>query len=217
VESRGELTTVRFFEELYAIVVGLGLAVSVERILDFGSKAPLVEFRDLALFLAYLNFAFPLAHASIRYLDLAYVDRAIPLGKARVLGDLALGMGHFLWLIALAFLVTRPFVFVWVAVALLIGRPIRDAIVAIFGGETLGFDRVVARVHLICIGALVALALTGVALDDDAGRVVVRAGTLAVALGFALGHYLGAYDYFFPSRIAEDGAHNRKRASGDPR
>jgi hypothetical protein len=217
VESRGELTTVRFFEELYAIVVGLGLAVSVERILDFGSKAALVELRDLALFLAYLNFAFPLAHASIRYLDLAYVDRAIALGKARVLGDLALGMGHFLWLIALAFLVTRPFVFVWVAVALLIGRPIRDGLVAAFGGAALAFDRVVARIHLISVAALIALALVGLALGDDTGRSVVRIGTLAIALGFALGHYLGAYDYFFPTRTSAEEPQSRNRPADDPR
>jgi hypothetical protein len=200
VESRGELTTVRFFEELYAIVVGLGLAVSVEQVLDTGTDGSLVEPRHLFLFLAYLNFAFPLAHASIRYLDLAYVDRAIPLGKPRVLGDLALGMGHFLWLIALAFLVTRPFAFVWIAVALLIGRPARDAIVLWTGGQTLAFDRSIGRVHLGCIAGLVAVGATGHLIGGDDGRWLIRIATVVIALGFALGHYLGAFDYFFPKR-----------------
>ena len=82
-------TSLRFFEELYAVVVGLGLAVAVEQVLDLGSD-DVVSLENVPLFLAYLNLAFPLAHASVRYLDLAYSEDQLSFGRSRVLGDLVL-------------------------------------------------------------------------------------------------------------------------------
>src|SRR3712207_3630169 len=101
-----------FFEELYAIVVGLGLAVAVEHVVDLDRDGIPVALGEIPLFLAYLNIAFALAHASVRYLQLAYSESAVgALGRVRVIADLVLGVGHFLWLIGLSFLIGRPVVF----------------------------------------------------------------------------------------------------------
>lgn len=196
--TRAEATTVRFFEQLYAIVVGLGLALAVEQVLDLGDRDGLVELAHLPLFLAYINLAFPLAHASVRYLELAYVDRvAGSLGKGRVLADLVLGTGHFLWVITLSFLITRPVAFVWVAVVLLAGRPLRDAGLSLGRRAPLEFDRAVDRVHLLAIVELLCVLGTGLLLSGDAELWTVRLGALAGSLLFAAGLYLSAFGFFF--------------------
>jgi hypothetical protein len=196
--TRGESTTVRFFEQLYAIVVGLGLALAVEEVLDLGREGVPVRAEHLALFLAYINVAFPLAHASVRYLELAYVDRAVGrLGKGRVLADLVLGTGHFLWLITLSFLIARPIAFLWVAIVLLLGRPARDLLLSAAGRQPLEFDRAVARVHLIAIAVLVGVVGAAMPLDGDARLWVARFGGLAGSLTFAIGLYLLAFGFFF--------------------
>lgn len=194
--SDGASTTVRFFEQLYAIVVGLGLTLAVERILDLSNGDVSIRLELLPLFLAYLNFAFPLAHASVRYLDLAYVERqAGPIGKPRVLGDLILGIGHFLWLITLSLLIANETAFALVAIVLLIGRPIRDLFVGLAGSKVLAFDRIVAIVHIAtALGLGVVL---GIAQVIDGGVWLLRVGALTASLGFALGLYLGAFPFFF--------------------
>ncbi len=196
--TRAEATTVRFFEQLYAIVVGLGLALAVEQMLDLGGRDGLVRLAHLPLFLAYINFAFPLAHASVRYLELAYVDRVVGrLGKGRVVADLVLGTGHFLWLIALSFLITRPVAFCWVAVVLLAGRPVRDLGLSLARRPPLEFDRAVDRIHLLAMAVLLGvLAATSLA-TGDAERWIVRLGALAGSLLFAAGLYLSAFGFFF--------------------
>jgi hypothetical protein len=181
--TRGESTTVRFFEQLYAIVVGLGLAVAVEQVLDLGSGNVSVRLAHLPVFLAYINLAFPLAHASVRYLELAYVDRSVGrLGKGRVIADLMLGTGHFLWLITLSFLIQRPGGFVWVAIVLLVGRPWRDLLVYIAGGRPLEFDRTVARVHLLAIAVFLCVVVASVFTAGTTELWILRLGALACSL-----------------------------------
>jgi hypothetical protein len=198
--TRGEATTVRFFEQLYAIVVGLGLALAVEQVLDLGGDGASVRFEHVPLFLAYINLAFPLAHASVRYLEIAYVDRAAgPLGRGHVLADLSLGTGHFLWLITLSFLVTSPTAFVWVAIVLLVGRPWRDLLISLAGRRPLDFDRAVARVHLVAIAVLLCLVAVSRVVEGSADLWVLRAGGLAGSFIFAIGLYLTAFRFFFPS------------------
>ena len=199
--TRSEGTTVRFFEELYAIIVGLGLALAIEQLIDLNRDGIPLTTEHVPLFLAYLNLAFPLAHSSVRYLDLAFIDKAAgQLGKARVLGDLALGMGHFLFLITLSFLVTRPSAFAVAAILLLVGRPGRDAIVMMVGGKTLAFDRKVASIHLATIGLLVITLLVALVADGDGELWILRVGVLAASFVFALGLYLGAFDFFFSTK-----------------
>ena len=195
-----------FFEELYAIVVGLGLALAIEQVIDLSRSGVPVAFEHVPLFLAYLNIAFALAHASVRYLQLAYTDGGISLGRGRVIGDLALGVGHFLWLMALSFLITRPSAFAYTAIVLLIGRPLRDGFLALGNRPRLDFDKKVAVIHL---STIVALATTlGVAALATGGAEtwVLRIGTLAASLLFGLGLYVFAFSFFFPTGASTEGS-----------
>ena len=205
VVARRERSTTGFFQELYAVVVGLGLALAVEQVIDLGRSGVPVDLEHVPVFVAYLNLAFALAHASVRYLELVYVDRRLgPLGKPRVIGDLALGFGHFLWLIVLSFLVTRPVAFAYVAILLLVGRPARDAALALGGRGRLDFDRKVATIHLVTIGVLAAGVLATQLVGQDGEAWVMRWAILGASLVFGLGLYVSAFADFFP--FAEDGA-----------
>ena len=202
--TRGETTTVRFFEQLYAIVVGLGLALAVEQALDLERSGIPVSFEQLPLFLAYLNLAFPLAHASVRYLELAYVDRVVgTLSKGRVLRDLALGTGHFLLLIALSLLISRPIAFTYGAVLLLVGRVGRDVILWLIGHRLLEFDRKVARIHSVTVICLLVSGLGAQLVAGDGEAWAARIGTLAASFVFALGLYLSAFTFFFSNEDRE--------------
>ena len=199
--DRDRGTSVRFFEQLYAIVVGLGLAVAVEQIIDPDSTGFPIAFEHVPIFLAYLNIGFALAHSSVRYLELGYEDRLLGnLGKGRVLGDLVLGVGHFLWLITLSFLVTRPLPFVYVMIVLLIGRPVRDGIIRLTGRQTLSFDDKVAAIHLVTVAFLGAALAVAEAAGTDGENPIFRGAVLAASLVYGLGLYLTAFPFFFGSR-----------------
>ena len=196
---RSERSTTGFFQELYAVVVGLGLALAVEQIIDLGRTGVPVDLEHVPVFLAYLNIAFALAHGSVRYLELAYLERRLgPLGKGRVVGDLALGVGHFLWLIVLSFLITRPVAFACTAILLLVGRPARDGVLVLGRRERLDFDRKIATVHLVTIAVLGAGLLVSRLAGQDAEAWVMRTVTLAASLVFGLGLYVMAFADFFP-------------------
>ena len=202
--SRSENITVRFFEELYAIVVGLGLALAIEQIVDLDKDGLPILVEHLPVFLAYLNIAFPLAHSSVRYLELAYVDKdAGALSKQRVLGDLALGMGHFLFLLSLSFLVTRPAAFAGSALLLLIGRPARDVLISLGRGTVLPFDRKVAHIHVLAMILLGITLIAAAPLNDESEVWTARIGILITSLIYAIGLYLWAFEYFFSDNETE--------------
>lgn len=188
-----------FFEQLYAIVVGLGLAVAVQQVLDLGRDGIPISLEDLPLFLAYLNIAFALAHASVRYLQLAYGESLVgPLGRGRVVADLVLGVGHFLWLIVLSLLIGRPDAFLWATVLLLVGRPLRDEVLRLRGRERLSFDRSVSVIHGVTI-VCVLVTLTVARLTHGPAELwVLRTGGLIASIVFGLGLYVFAFDFFFP-------------------
>lgn len=196
--ARGNTTS--FFEELYAIVVGLGLALGVEQVIDLRRDGIPVDPKHLALFFAYLNFSFTLAHASVRYLQLAYLDSELGrLRRGRVVGDLVLGVGHFLWLIVLSFLISRPDMFLWTVIVLLVGRPVRDGVLAIAGRPRLDFDRKVAVVHIAVILMLLGVLLIGQLVGEEARDLFLRGGGVLASIVFGLGLYLFAFEFFFPA------------------
>lgn len=195
--GRGGSTSVRFFEQLYAIVVGLGLAVAAEQVIDLEKEIP-IAWGEVPLFFAYLNIGFALAHSSIRYMELAYEDRALGrLGKGRVIWDISLGVGHFLFLIGLSFVISRPLVFIYFAIVLLLGRPLRDGILRMAGRERLEFDDKVATIHIITIVFLAAILVVSGLTGGSTESATVKVAVLAASLLYGLGLYLTAFEYFF--------------------
>jgi hypothetical protein len=194
-----------FFGDLYAVVLGLGLVLGVEQVVDLSRDGIPVSPRDLALFFAYLNFAFALAHASVRYLQLAYGEEGLgPLRKGRVVADLILGIGHFLLLIALPLFISRPSTFLWTTVLLLLGRPVRDWILRWGRHPTHDFDRKVAAVHLVCLAFLILTILIGQSIGAGSRDLVLRAGAVIASVLFGMGSYLFAFEFFFPSGSRAD-------------
>lgn len=194
--GRAQPSPVRFFEELYAVVVGIGVALAVEQVIRLERPGFPVAFEHVPVFLGYLNIAFALAHSSVRYLELAYVERALgTLGRGRVLGDLVLGVGQFLWLIVLSFLVTRPAMFAYGAVILLAGRPVRDGLLMLSSRPRLEFDNKVARIHGFTIAVFLSGVVAAALSDDDVW--ILRVAALIASLVFGLGLYLSAFPFFF--------------------
>ena len=192
-------SSVGFFEELYAVVVGLGLALAIEQVIDLDRSGLPVRAEHVVMFLAYLNLAFAHAHASVRYLQLTYSKPGFVPDKTRVVADLVLGVGHFLWLITLSFLITRPVAFAVIAIVMLIGRPVRDLVLRLGGREWLDFDRKVATVHLVTIGLLAIGLGAALVTPSSSEDLVMRSATIVASLVFGLGVYLRAYDHFFPA------------------
>ncbi|HEV3473492.1 MAG TPA: hypothetical protein VG408_09885 [Actinomycetota bacterium] len=93
------------------MIVGLGLALSAEQLIDLERSGVPVRWEHVPLFTTYLALALPFSHASVRYLDLTYLGRSV--GATRTVADIIYGGGNFIWLIALAFFVSRPVVFGW--------------------------------------------------------------------------------------------------------
>lgn len=200
-DDRADASSVSFFEQLYAVVVGLGLALAVQQVIDLHRTGIPVRFEHLPLFLAFLNFAFALAHASVRYLQLAYVQGEVgSLRRGRVMGDLILGVGHFLLLIALSLLITRPAAFAVAVIVLLVGRPARDLLFTLAGHHPMDFDRSVAVIHGVAIAVVAASLIAAAATAGDAETWVLRIGVAAASLVFGLGLYSFAFRFFFPSR-----------------
>jgi hypothetical protein len=195
-------TPASFFEELYAIVVGLGLALAVEQIIQPGRSGLPVRTEHAAVFLAYLILAFALAHSSVRYLQLGYDDGGLVLNRTRVVADLVLGVGQFLFLISLAFLITRPTAFAIGAILLLVGRPFRDLILGGLGYERLELDRKVATLHTVTVGILaIALAASQV-VSPGSETLIMKIAVLIGSLVFGLGLYVWAFEFFFPGEEA---------------
>lgn len=197
--ERTDTASVGFFEALYAVVVGLGLALAAEQVIDLQHRGVPVRSQHLPLFLAFLDIAFALAHSSVRYLQLAYVQGEVGvLRRGRVLGDLVLGVGQFLLIIAMALLITRPATFAVVVIILLLGRPARDLLLQMGGRKTLEFDRVVRLIHIVTV-AIVAVTLIAASLArGSVGIWIQRGGVLTASLVFGLGMYAFAFDFFFP-------------------
>lgn len=191
-----------FFVELYAVVVGLGLAFAVEQVIEPGRTGFPVRTEHAAVFLAYLNLAFALAHSSVRYLQLGYDEGGIVLDKTRVVADLVLGVGQFLLLISLAFLITRPTAFAVGAILLLVGRPLRDLVLGTLGHGRLEFDRKVATLHTVTVLVLAIGLGTSQILSTGDEVLLMKFTTLVGSLVFGLGLYVWAFDFFFPKEVA---------------
>ena len=193
---------IRFFKELYPVVVGVALALAAEQIVDLHKSGVPIRWEHLPLFVAWIAVAMPFAHLAVRYLDFTYGrrERGETVGKVFTLGNVAFGAGHFLWLIGLALFVTRPFVFGYGLVIFFGGVVIRATFLRLHPrGWLAPVEERANLVHACCIGAwLVILVFAQLMLDGTVQVWVARAGVLAVSVAYPFALYLSAYDLFFP-------------------
>ena len=184
----------RFFNDLYTVVVGVALTLSVEQLVDLDRPGIPILWEHVPLFVAWLAVAFPFAHVFIRYLDLEGMA-----GRGLAMGNIFVGATHYLWIIALALVTTRPVVFGYGLVVFLTGVLARDLFLRFHPRVPLSdLERAVAPVFAVAVAGWLAVMLLGqLTLDGDAEVWAIRGGVLAVSLVFAFGIYLRAFDFFF--------------------
>ncbi|MGH2807535.1 MAG: hypothetical protein ACRDKT_09675 [Actinomycetota bacterium] len=196
----GLTNPLRFCEQLYAVVVGLGLALAANHVVQFSQVGGPVRSEHIPLFVAYLAFAFPLAHAAVRYIDLAYVEQRFgPTPPARGIMDVLLDGVRMWWLIALALHVAQPENFAYLTIFLFASELGRAALSRVLGRRPPSrLERnltILSAGTLVVAGVLLLIAQVGV--GNDAGVWIVRIGIHVTALTYAVAMYAGSYSYFF--------------------
>ena len=149
------------------------------------------------MFVAYLSLALPFSHASNRYLDDTYVGRSV--GTMRSVADIIYGGGNFIWLIALAFLISRPLVFGWSMVIWLAGGEVRAAILRLMPRATrTHFQDLLHRINAVMLaGTLVVMGAAILLFEGSAQSWVIRYGLLALGFAYPVILYGSAHQYFF--------------------
>jgi len=203
VELRDE--PVRFFKELYPVVVGVAMALAVERLVDLNKPGVPIRWQHVPLFVSWLAVTLPFSHLAVRHLDFAYGERrqaGEPIRRGATLENIALGAGQFMWIIALALFVTRPMVFGYGLVIFLGGILIRNAVLHLHPRGWLSqLERRASRVHVAAVAAWLAIMLLATfALDGSPQTWTIRGGILAVSVAYPFVLYLTSYDYFFGTR-----------------
>lgn len=198
--SRRPEDPIRFFKDLYAVVVGVALTLAVEQIVDLDRSGVPIRWEHAPLFVAWISVAFPFAHIFVVYLDDAYERRREGVSlRGLWTGNIIVGAAHYLWIIALALFFTRPFVFGYGLVLFMGGVMARDLLLRVHPrGWLSDLERRVGPVFaLATAGWLVAMLACQLLAHGSAQTWAIRGSVLAISLGFAFGVYLRAYDHFF--------------------
>jgi hypothetical protein len=190
-------------QELYAVVVGLGLALAAEQVVDLSRSIP-VRWEVVPLFVGYLSIALPYSHAGVRYLDSTYAD-ASAVSRPRVMADIFFGAGNFIWMIALALFVSRPFIFGSALVIWLLGVLARSLILRLLPrGERSAMERTTDPMNVgLVVAAVVVLAISR-GFDAETEVWAARIGLLIIGIVYAGVMYGLGFGYFFPSASEPD-------------
>jgi hypothetical protein len=191
---------VRFFKDLYAVVVGVALTLAVEQLVDLHREGVPIRWEHVPLFISWVSVAFPFAHIFVRYLDVLYGKRIEGgAGRGLAMGNIFVGATHYLWIIALALFFTRPLVYGYALVLFIAGALVRDLFLRRHPRAWHSdLERRVAPVFVVTtLGWLAVMVFSQLALDGSTRDWTIRGGVLALSLVFAFGIYLRAYDYFF--------------------
>ena len=106
--------SVRNLENLYSVVVGLGLSMAIMNIVE-ASRAPIpIKLALLPLFLSYLVTLIPFYHGALRHLDVTYIERSGHQVRAgALLADFLILFVESCFLVALALLLPSPQLYSW--------------------------------------------------------------------------------------------------------
>ncbi len=102
----------RHLQEVYAVVLGVALVLSVEQVIHVGEEGSPFRGQLVLPFLAFVSLAFSIYHWGVTYLDRRYADRrATSDSRSGVFVDLLVGTTELLTLIGLSILISRPSTF----------------------------------------------------------------------------------------------------------
>jgi hypothetical protein len=118
--KEAQKNSVRNLQNLYSIVVGLGLSLSIYNLVDTSREGVPFKLELLPFFFSFLLTLIPFYHGALRHLDATYVERGgRQVRSGALLADFALLFFESCILLGLAVLLPIPRFFAWGFVILL--------------------------------------------------------------------------------------------------
>ena len=170
-------------QEVYAVALGVALAIAVEQVIDL--DRPGVPVRPLSVlpFVAFVVTGFALYHWAVRFLDLASGGDDRRQSTGAIVTSMIVGATEILLLIALSTLISRPFIFLVSFAGLLAFELLAGSALLASGayGRLKGFGKEYLVIHAACLVlAIAGAAISELALTSGSG---VLMGIVAVAVG----------------------------------
>lgn len=112
--------SVKSLMELYTVVIGVALSLSVAGVIDPNKGLESVTLSSTLLFVAFLATLIPFYHGALRHLDDAYIESTNShIKSGALIIDFGLLFLHAMTFVVLALLMKKPGHFAWILVALL--------------------------------------------------------------------------------------------------
>ena len=191
---------IRHLQRLYAVVLGVGLGLGVERVLGTGRGGIPIRWGDFPLFLAFAVVAFAFYHLSVRYLDLAYDgSEERKEARRRVVRDLVLGGTQLLLVVALSVFIDRPATFAYTLLLLFIVNVAGILLLRGLGAAPMPVERYALPTDLAGIGLLtVVLVATAAFIESpETDDIVLTVAAAVIAIGRVLWQYARALDELY--------------------
>lgn len=196
----------RHLQDFYAVVLGLGLVLAVEQVIDAGAGDP-VEWSGVPSFLAFATLAFSYYHGSVRYLDVMYGPDSPPLRRGRITSDLVVGAVDLTLLIALAALSSRPIYFTGLLIALMafeIGR-VGVMLVLLSRDQLAAIERDFTWINALTLVPLVVVLVVGLrASDIETQRLVTGVPLFLLMITRTVLSYRRSFDFYFAGAVEGD-------------
>ncbi len=202
--SEAQANSVRNLENLYSVIVGLGLSLAIFNLIDTTRGAVPIKLELVPFFLAFLVTLIPFYHGALRHLDITYVEKG---GKqvrtGALLADFSILFIESCFLLALAVLLPTPQFFAWGLATLL-------SIDTIWGfAAHIGFSQEVkpkaelrwALINLITTGVLVIYfgAIGIFPPTAGASEPKLAIGILSVSVVRTVIDYALCWNFYYPS------------------
>ena len=193
----------RHLQDFYAVILGVALALSVEKIVDTAEELSPIDWGSIPLFLAFAALTFSYYHGSVRYLDVMYSSEGPELSKLRIYSDLFIGALDMMLLIALSILISHPLYFLGVMSLLFLFAVVRVAVLKRFlpGDQIFGLETDFALIHLGLIPAFAVIFLVARAIADaESQRLVVGIPLMVLMIARSIFSYRRSFELYFPQR-----------------
>lgn len=218
-------STVRYLQELYAIVVALALQVAITRMFDERQESAPFRPEVLPLLVAFVATLIPFFHGTLRHLDSAYIEqnvRPVRYGALALLADFILLFLQSCFFFALAVHVAHPVIFGWILMFLLLldagwaivthlfffrdADSVMDELRVIFVPNATAKQPELAwaRNNLIFVGYFFVFLTAIVIAEWVPGNVAISLVVLVLALVRTFADYLSPWEFYFPEHAAED-------------
>lgn len=201
--NEAKANSVRNLENLYTVVVGLGLSLAIYNFIDTTQKPVPVKLESVPFFLAFLVTLIPFYHGALRHLDITYVERGgRQVRSGALLADFIILFIESCLFLGLAVLLSTPQFFAWGLVILL-------TVDAIWGfAAHIGFSQEVkpkaevrwAFINFIATVVLVVYLVMSDVWPSKVGTTATKLGIFVVAVSFVrtVIDYSACWNFYYP-------------------